>query len=138
MKGVYVLVISVSKDIQIDVGSLGSMNFSKGVYAYVGSAQKSFEKRVKRHLRKDKRKFWHIDYLLGNDAAEVLKVFHKEAGKHEECIVAKKINKRGVPIRAFGSSDCKCESHLTKMRDDQFLCLSKYEGMYDLQQLFIC
>lgn len=137
MKGVYVLVISVSKDIQIDVGSLGSINFAKGLYAYVGSAQKGLEKRVKRHLRKDKRNFWHIDYLLDNDAAEVLKVFHKEAGKHEECIAAKKIGKRGVPIRGFGSSDCKCESHLAKIIDDQFLYLLKYEGMYDLQQLFI-
>jgi len=123
--GVYVIVISVSNDIRIDVGALGSINFEKGWYAYVGSAQKCLEKRIHRHLRKAKQKFWHIDYLLDDDAVKILEVFHKEAGKPDECEIAKKISmhasKEGIPIQGFGSSDCRCISHLFKLKDYQFL-----------------
>jgi len=117
VKGVYVLIISVGKSINVNIGALGSVNFEKGFYAYVGSAQNSLEKRVERHLRKAKRKFWHIDYLLNNDAVKVLKVFYKKARKHEECRIAKRIRQRSVCIKSFGSSDCKCQSHLTRIKD---------------------
>jgi Uri superfamily endonuclease len=120
-KGVYVLVISVSKDINVNVGALGIVNFERGSYAYVGSAQKGLEKRIWRHLGRIKRKFWHIDYLLDDDNVEVLKVFYKHAGKSEECKIANKIAERCVPTKGFGSSDCKCKSHLFKIGDYQFL-----------------
>jgi len=83
VKGVYVLVISVVKDIKVNVGALGGISFEKGLYAYVGSAQNSLEKRIARHVRKGKRKFWHIDYLLDDDAVRVGKVFCKEVDKSE-------------------------------------------------------
>jgi Uri superfamily endonuclease len=58
MKGIYVLIISVDKDTIVDAGVLGQLNFKKGLYAYVGSAQANLEKRIERHLRKEnKRKF---------------------------------------------------------------------------------
>jgi len=120
-KGVYILVVSVSKDINVNVGALGSVNFEKGLYAYVGSAQNNLEKRIERHLRKTKQKFWHIDYLLDNADVEVLKVFHKKAGRLEECKIAKNISEIGVPVKGFGSSDCKCKSHLFKLKGYQFL-----------------
>jgi len=124
-KGVYVLVISVCNDIRINVGALGCKNFEKGLYAYVGSAQKGLEKRLERHLKKAKQKFWHIDYLLDNDAVKVLEVFSKEAGKPSECEIAEKISscasKKGISMEGFGSSDCKCTSHLFKLKDYQFL-----------------
>ena len=121
VKGVYVLVISVGKDIRVNIGALGGVNFEKGCYAYVGSAQNSLEKRLERHLRKVKRKFWHIDYLLDNDAVQVLKVFYKKARKHEECKITKRISKRGILIKGFGSSDCKCQSHLVRIKDCRLL-----------------
>jgi Uri superfamily endonuclease len=120
-KGIYILVVLVSKDINVNVGALGSVNFEKDLYAYVGSAQKSLEKRIERHLGRTKRKFWHIDYLLNDDSVEVLKVFYKNVGKSEECKVANKIGERCVPTKGFGSSDCKCKSHLFKLKDYQLL-----------------
>ena len=76
MKGVYVLAITVSKDIEVRVGALGKIDFKEGLYAYVGSAQKRLENRVKRHLTGVRRpNFWHVDYLLDNDSVEVVKVF---------------------------------------------------------------
>jgi Uri superfamily endonuclease len=115
VKGVYVLIISIGKDVCVSVGALGFVNFEKGYYTYVGSAQNGLEKRVKRHLRRNKRKFWHIDYLLDNPHTKVVETFYKENGKQEECRVAKEINKMGTAIKGFGCSDCKCESHLIKL-----------------------
>jgi Uri superfamily endonuclease len=121
VKGIYVLVISVNNKVKIHVGALGTVSFEKGLYAYVGSAQKGLEKRIARHLRKSKRRFWHIDYLLGADNVEVLKVFHKEAPKLGECRVARNMAIKGIPVKGFGSSDCRCKSHLFKVEGCQFL-----------------
>ena len=121
MKGVYVLVVSVGKDISVNVGALGSVLFEKGLYAYVGSAQNGLEKRVERHLSKAKRRFWHIDYLLESDAVKVVEVFYKKAGKAEECRIAEKLGEGGVAVKDFGCSDCSCISHLFRVDDYGFL-----------------
>lgn len=105
----------------MNVGALGSLKFEKGMYAYVGSAQNYLEKRVKRHLGREKKKFWHIDYLLDNPRAKVHRVFHINARRPEECRTTEELNKKGIPIPCFGSSDCKCESHLFKIADCEFL-----------------
>jgi len=120
-KGVYVLIIQVDEDTDVNVGAIGRLTFKKGLYAYVGSAQNSLEQRVRRHLRKEKCRFWHVDYLLRSDAAKVVEVFHKQADKTEECAIAKVIGERGEPIDGFGSSDCSCKSHLFRIEDYGFL-----------------
>lgn len=116
MKGVYVLIVSVGKDTKVNVGALGSIFFEKALYAYVGSAQNGLERRVQRHLRKEKKKFWHIDYLL-DDAVMVVKGFCKEADKSKECKIAGKLSEKGVAVRRFGCSDCGCVSHLFRVDD---------------------
>ncbi|MEM3458252.1 MAG: GIY-YIG nuclease family protein [Candidatus Bathyarchaeia archaeon] len=121
MKGVYLLIVSIAKPIQIRVGALGNVSFEKGVYVYVGSAQNNLEKRVERHLKKVKRKFWHIDYLLENENVKILQVFYKVTGKSYECKLAKEISRKGTAIIGFGSSDCNCKSHLFRLNDYQSL-----------------
>jgi Uri superfamily endonuclease len=121
MKGIYVLLLSINKSINVNVGALGVKHIEKGLYAYVGSAQKSLEKRVERHLKRKKRKFWHIDYLLDSEDVRIFKVFFMEVGKAEECKMSKMIGKYGISIKGFGSSDCKCESHLFRVGGYDFL-----------------
>jgi Uri superfamily endonuclease len=121
LKGIYVLIIQVSEPITVDVGAIGKLTFKKGLYAYVGSAQTNLEKRLKRHFRKEKSKFWHVDYLLDNEAAKIVKVFFKEANKTEECETAKVLEERDKAIGGFGCSDCTCKSHLFHIREYSFL-----------------
>ena len=121
LKGIYVLIIRVNKDTNVNVGALGRTAFAKGLYAYVGSAQTNLEQRIKRHLRKEKRLFWHIDYLLDSDQAEIVKVLHKETDKTEECAVANTLSEKGEPVDGFGCSDCRCRSHLFRIGDYEFL-----------------
>jgi Uri superfamily endonuclease len=121
VKGIYVLIVSVRRDKRIRIGSLGSVKFERGTYAYVGSAQKNMEKRLARHLKTAKKKFWHIDYLLISSETAVRSVFTREAGKEEECRLADLLGRKGRSIRGFGCSDCKCKSHLFKIREYGFL-----------------
>lgn len=121
MKGAYCLVILVLKDIEIRVGSLGKIRFDKGKYVYVGSALNNLEKRVERHLTEGKKIFWHIDYLLSNPNTKIEEVYYKKSGEKKECKIANKVKNNGDPIKDFGSSDCKCESHLFKVKDVDFL-----------------
>lgn len=101
----------------MNIGSLGNIRFEGGIYAYIGSAQNNLEKRVARHFRRDKRSFWHIDYLLSGRHIKILEVFFKVAPKSEECRTAEMLRKVGEPIKGFGSSDCKCIGHLLKVSD---------------------
>ena len=110
MKGSYILIIELPRDMEIQIGKLGRIKFQKGFYAYVGSAMNNLEKRIERHIRKEKKLFWHIDYLLEN--VHVREIIYTESSKREECKLAKNLEKYFNPVRGFGSSDCKCNSHL--------------------------
>lgn len=46
------------------MGALGDYPFPAGWYVYTGSARNGVHQRIRRHLRREKRKHWHIDYLL--------------------------------------------------------------------------
>lgn len=118
-RGIYVLIIYLGETRKIGVGSLGVLTFEKGFYAYVGSAQNSLEKRIARHFKKYKQFFWHIDYLLGDEYTEIVNVFFKEAPKSEECQLARTLSGLYKPVGGFGSSDCKCSSHLFKIDDHE-------------------
>jgi Uri superfamily endonuclease len=116
-----VLIIQVDENVDVNVGALGKLTFEKGMYAYVGSAQAHLEQRIKRHLGKEKRLFWHIDYLLNDSVARIVKVLYKQADKTEECNLAKAISEIGKPVDGFGCSDCSCKSHLFHIGDYRFL-----------------
>jgi len=117
LRGIYILLIKVKKPISVRIGALGKLKFEKGLYAYVGSAQNNLEKRILRHKTENKKLRWHIDYLLSNKYVKIVKVFYKKAGKEEECKTARKLSRTEFLIPNFGCSDCKCESHLFKIKN---------------------
>ncbi len=133
LKGIYVLIIRLDGDADVNIGALGERTFKKGLYAYVGSAQNNLEQRVKRHLRKEKRKFWHIDYLLDSNATKVVEVLYRQGGKAEECTLANLLAKTGEAVNGFGCSDCHCKSHLFRTSDTRFL--REYMQVLDMEKL---
>ena len=70
--GCYQLHLLLSSPASIRVGSLGDFAFPSGRYIYTGSAMNGLAARVARHLRRDKKRHWHIDYL--RQYAEVIQV----------------------------------------------------------------
>lgn len=110
MKGSYLLLIKLEKDSIISIGKQGNKQLNKGYYIYVGSALNRLEQRIQRHLRKQKKMHWHIDYLLRH--AKITNIFYKENTVREECNIAKTLEKTLSSIPGFGCSDCRCKSHL--------------------------
>ena len=110
MKGTYILLIKLPNRCKIRIGHLGVLDFNEGYYAYIGSALNSLEGRIKRHLRNEKKLFWHIDYLL--KIANINDIYYKCGRKKEECELAGKLGEKFNCINGFGASDCKCTSHL--------------------------
>lgn len=112
--GIYVLLIEVRGELSI--GALGRQKFD-GLYAYVGSAQgPGGFKRVARHCRvasgRAPARRWHIDRLLQHGRLEA--VFIREtADPGAECALAAELGEILPPaVPGFGSSDCRCPTHL--------------------------
>lgn len=108
----YAFYLKVECDRNIEIGRLGNYYFEKGIYIYVGSAKRNIVARINRHKQVDKVQKWHFDYL--RPYGTVLKIITYETSIGE-CQLAEKIRKEdgGIfPIKRFGSSDCKCYSHL--------------------------
>lgn len=110
MRGSYLLLMELKNTETIPVGKLGKIDFKKGFYIYAGSALNGLDQRIQRHLRKQKKMHWHIDYLLSH--AKIVNVFYKQSEVKEECFIAKTLEKELFILSGFGSSDCLCKSHL--------------------------
>jgi Uri superfamily endonuclease len=110
VKGSYVLLIELPEERTITAGSLKDIRFQSGCYAYVGSALSGLRSRLSRHLKQDKKLHWHIDYLLL--WASISDIIICETEERIECTIAEILRRRFNSILGFGSSDCKCASHL--------------------------
>ncbi len=107
----YVLFIRVERLIEVVVGKMRNVRFGKGTYLYAGSAKRGLIARIRRHLSEDKKLFWHIDYLLSSPYAYIDSVW--VAGGDKECLIADIFYRQGYEfVKDFGSSDCRCASHL--------------------------
>lgn len=121
MKGIYGLEIFLKQDSHIKIGALGTVDFEKGLYYYIGSAQNNLEKRIERHKKPKTKLHWHIDYLLNDENANLERVFCKVADKTEECRVAEQISAKNKSMKGFGCTDCSCRSHLFMGNSEKIL-----------------
>lgn len=109
--GVYIAVFYLPNREHIRVGKLGRFDFAKGVYFYVGSAQRGLSARIARHSRRDKPHRWHIDYL--SCKAKMLGVVVLAGPRKRECRLAEELAGMFELVAPdFGSSDCRCGGHL--------------------------
>jgi Uri superfamily endonuclease len=111
--GSYIIVFKLNVAQEMQIGKLGNYFFESGYYLYAGSGLKNLKQRVARHLSKDKALKWHIDYLSVKCGVVWYKLFTD--GKNYECVISSKLNNDNrfvSPVKGFGSSDCKCYSHL--------------------------
>jgi Uri superfamily endonuclease len=120
-QGTYQIMLHVEKPLQLQVGSLGVRRFPQGRYVYVGRASKGLAQRMQRHLKKDKLRHWHIDYLTSHPQVTVEEVRIVSSDPNRECATIKNLlTNEGyqVPVVGFGSSDCRsgCPAHLLQQR----------------------
>ena len=115
LTGTYALVLVLTHSRMIRVGKLGRFLFPAGYYVYIGSAfgPGGLASRIHRHLKKDKRLHWHIDYL--RKQAVVEEVWISRGHTKSEHVWARFLENHSaasIPVKGFGCSDCTCSTHL--------------------------
>ena len=82
MKGSYIIIIFLQKNIDLIIGALGNIEFKNGFYVYIGSAMgnsgsTTLINRVRRHVSpsESKKIHWHIDYLLDNNYTSIFSIY---------------------------------------------------------------
>ena len=116
-KGCYVLFLRFKKEVLVEIGSLGTHRIPRGLYAYIGSAKGpgGLEARVKRHIKRDKKVRWHIDYLTTRPECLIEAIIFIKSNTLKEEELVRFLERRGGIhlIKGFGSSDDKLTlSHL--------------------------
>lgn len=110
--GTYILVFRLKGRIRVKT-KYGYSILQAGTYAYVGSAfgPGGLKTRLGRHLRKEKKKHWHIDWITTRDEFEAEEIWIIE-GKRVESYVSEVLAGRFEAVRGFGASDSREDSHL--------------------------
>jgi len=116
IKGSYCLIYQLNETISTRIGKLGKFDFQPGFYFYVGSAKGpgGLKARINRHFSVQQKKFWHIDYIKPY-LTPVGYFYSNQIDKEcEWAMLLKDLEKFEIPVRKFGSSDCKndCGAHL--------------------------
>lgn len=106
----YQLWIRVSRPLNFAAGALGQRCLAPGDYCYTGSARHHLAARLARHLAREKRLHWHVDYLLGQPGVAVVAT---RCFRAPECGV-NQATPGAIPWPGFGATDCRqgCGSHL--------------------------
>lgn len=126
-KGSYLLSLYLASNRTLTIGKLGTFDFKTGHYLYTGSAMGpgGLRARLFHHLNIAEKMHWHIDYV--RRVAVVRRIWAWEGSENKEHDWAGYLINQAscrMPIVGFGSSDCRCPSHLfySKRSFDQLVC----------------
>ncbi len=109
--GCYLLLYINRKRFSADIGALGRRDFPRGFYVYVGSGMRNLFGRIGYHRRKSEKRHWHLDYI--KDRFTFLTDIPIVTMSRRECSLSlKMLEEGGRGIDGFGSTDCRCNSHL--------------------------
>jgi len=112
--GTYVLVLRSSSTRTIRIGRLGKLQLQLGWYVYVGSAfgPGGLRARVDHHRGRARRPYWHVDYLRRYTRLESVWYCCGVRCEHEWAAAIGAMPGATMVQQGFGSSDCRCETHL--------------------------
>jgi sugar fermentation stimulation protein A len=111
-KGSYLMIFYNDFPFKKEIGALGEREFKKGYYVYVGSALNALDQRIKRHLRRNKKIRWHLDYISPVEM-KIEKVYPiRRHDRIEEKLARSLLEICDGFIRGFGASDSNVPSHL--------------------------
>lgn len=108
--GIYLVVAALKRPASLRVRSGRVFKLAAGYYGYAGSARGGLAPRLARHLKKDKSKHWHVDFLLAG--ARVDAIICAVTDEKLECDFARRLAAGLAAVPGFGASDCGCPSHL--------------------------
>ncbi len=112
--GVYLLLLHLPDGLVLPGGRHAGARLPAGWTLYAGSAKGpgGLRARVSRHLRRDKPKRWHADWITPEARAAFAMCFTDRG----ECDIVAALSSSGgfdFPVPGLGSSDCRaCVSHV--------------------------
>lgn len=121
-KGLYHLILRLGRATSLPIGKLGTFSFPPGYYVYTGSALNNLQARINRHRRRHKKLRWHIDYLRCKAELVAIRIYPislrsaSTTAFRTECLLNQRVQDlpgAQISVPGFGSSDCRCRSHLT-------------------------
>ncbi len=107
-RGYYALIMKVSSRLVVRTRGGRVFNLDPGIYVYLGSAKGpgGIRARVARHLRRNKKAHWHIDYLTSHPSVEIHAVLSFTGEEADmESLLAQRLIDKLKPIPGFGSTD---------------------------------
>ena len=115
LPGTYSLIFLSAIEKPISIGKLGTLALAPGFYVYIGSAfgPGGLKARIKHHRNPTSRRHWHIDYLA--PILTLSEIWHTNDQIHREhhwAEIHSQTKGAVQPLPGFGSSDCRCLSHL--------------------------
>ncbi|MHA1198038.1 MAG: GIY-YIG nuclease family protein [Candidatus Heimdallarchaeaceae archaeon] len=119
LKGTYILLILIRENLSIIINKK-AISLEAGFYLYVGSAYGAggLASRLHRHIRKKKKRHWHIDQVTMSSKTSVIGI-GVSINNNIECLTAQILSglDQIKPIYSFGNSDCKdtCTSHFFRL-----------------------
>ncbi len=138
VQGYYVLILEVSEGLVIDTRGGRRFSLDPGLYVYVGSARGpgGLLARIKRHLRRNKKLFWHIDYLTTRESVRIMAVYSLvdmvDPRRDYESLLSARLTKLLEPVEGFGASDKpQDKTHLYRCRGGLDECLSILDKVFD-------
>lgn len=113
--GTYVLIFELKSCSRLSVGKLGLCSFPAGWYAYTGSAlgPGGLAARIRHHTGIATRPHWHLDYL--RPRGYLREIWYGQAPPYDEhrwATCLRSMPGSVIVVPGFGSSDCRCETHL--------------------------
>lgn len=133
--GIYSLLIVVGESLTVRIGSLGVLTIPTGNYVYLGSAKGpgGLRARIARHLSKNKKIRWHIDYILAAGPVRIDTIVFAQESYRRECVLTPSLEESGFthPRKGLGSSDCRsCTSHFLKCPYSMLDCTKAVVGAF--------
>ena len=113
--GTYALILFCSRAERVQIGKLGALELRRGFYVYVGSAMGpgGVRARLAHHQKVSQRPHWHIDYLRLHTRLDRIWSSHSRVRReHQWARLIGAMPGASVPNAGFGSSDCRCKTHL--------------------------
>jgi Uri superfamily endonuclease len=112
--GTYAIIFYCRLTAPVCIGRLGILHLHPGWYVYLGSALGTggLRSRLKHHCGVVEKPHWHLDYV--HHHLDIKEIWFQTGNRKKECAWAQYfLGRQGVavPLRRFGSSDCKCRSH---------------------------
>jgi Uri superfamily endonuclease len=136
--GTYVVRFKAVEAQTFTIGRLGTLVCAPGFYFYIGSAfgPGGLRARLRHHLGRSRVPRWHVDYLKRSIKIDEI-WFTRDARRLEHTWASSLslVSDMGVPLRRFGASDCRCDSHLFYSAGERATTILAGTGAYLIEQI---